>query len=328
MFAYLIRRVIVTIPVLIGVSFLVFSLIFISPGDPAALMLGPEAATDEQLAIVREQLGLDRPFFVQYGDYLWKAARLDFGQSIQQRRPVAEMVLDRFPATVELAVASMVFALLVAIPLGVISAVKQYSLVDNGSMFVALLGVSMPGFWLGLVLMLLFSVKLGWLPASGRGGPIVTGLITSITQQDIEPFWSAAQRLILPMITLGTGAAALLTRLMRAAMLEVVRQDYVRTARAKGLADRLVIYRHALRNAILPVITMVGIYFGGLLGGSVIIETIFSWPGVGRMAIQAIFSRDFPVVQGVVLMLAVVFVLINLLVDLAYAFVDPRIRYH
>ncbi len=327
MAAYILRRLIVSIPVLLGVSFLVFSLIHITPGDPAALMLGVEAANDEQLRIVREQLGLDRPFFVQYFDFLTSAAMGDFGDSIQQHRPVAEIIVNRFPATIELALASMVFALVIAIPLGVISAVRQYSAVDNASMFVALLGVSIPNFWLGLMLMLLFSVHLGWLPASGRGDPLVSSALTSIWYIDPGPFWESAQRLILPVITLGAGIAALLTRLTRSAMLEVIRQDYVRTARSKGLSQRIVIYRHALRNAMMPVVTMSAIYFGGLLGGSVITETIFSWPGVGRMAITAIYQRDFPVVQAIVLVLALVFVLVNLFVDIAYGIIDPRIRY-
>lgn len=327
MATYILRRLVISIPVLLGVSFLVFSLIHITPGDPAALMLGLEAATDEQLAMARHQLGLDRPFFVQYADFLSGALRGDFGNSIQQRRPVADVVLERFPATIELALASMLFALVVAIPLGVISAIKQYSAVDNASMFVALLGISMPNFWLGLLLMLLFSVQLGWLPASGRGGPLLSNLLLSIWYLDPGPLWQSMERLLLPMITLGTGVAALLTRLTRSAMLEVIRQDYIRTARSKGLADRVVIYRHALRNAMMPVVTMTGLYFGGLLGGSVITETIFAWPGVGRMAIQAIYQRDFPVVQAVVLMLAVIFVLVNLLVDVVYAVIDPRIRY-
>lgn len=327
MATYILRRLVISIPVLLGVSFLVFSLIHITPGDPAALMLGLEAATDEQLAMARHQLGLDRPFFVQYADFLSGALRGDFGNSIQQRRPVADVVLERFPATIELALASMLFALVVAIPLGVISAIKQYSAVDNASMFVALLGISMPNFWLGLLLMLLFAVQLGWLPASGRGGPLLSNLLLSIWYLDPGPLWQSMERLLLPMITLGTGVAALLTRLTRSAMLEVIRQDYIRTARSKGLADRVVIYRHALRNAMMPVVTMTGLYFGGLLGGSVITETIFAWPGVGRMAIQAIYQRDFPVVQAVVLMLAVIFVLVNLLVDVVYAVIDPRIRY-
>lgn len=324
---YVIRRLLAMIPVLLGVSVLVFSLIHLTPGDPAALMLGLENATDEELAEARRQLGLDRPLWEQYAAFLGSALHGDLGTSIQQRRPVAELIGLRFPATLELAVTSMLFALALAVPVGVLSAVRQYSLADNVSMLGALIGISMPSFWLGLVLMLLLSLQLGWLPASGRGDSLLAALWTALSQLNVEPLGSAVSRLILPTVTLGTHAAALLTRLTRSSMLEVIRQDYVRTARAKGLAERTVIYRHALRNALIPVVTITGLQFGGLLGGAVITETVFAWPGVGRMAVQAIYQRDFPVVQGIVLMLSAVFVLINLLVDLTYALIDPRVRY-
>jgi peptide/nickel transport system permease protein len=324
---YVIHRLFSLIPVLIGVSFLVFSLVHITPGDPVAIMMGLETANDAELEALRHELGLDRPFMVQYLSFVWDAARGDLGRSIQTTRPVVEMISQRLPATMELTAVAMFFALIIAIPIGVISAVKQYSLVDNASMFGALLGISMPSFWLGLVLILLFALKFGWFPASGRGGSLVAGLGVLITQFNVGPVLRALERLILPAFALGTHVAALITRLTRSSMLEVIRQEYIQTARAKGLSERMVIYRHALKNAMIPVVTIVGLYVGTLLGGSVITETIFAWPGVGRMAITAINQRDFPVVQAIVLVLATIFVFVNLLVDLVYGMLDPRIRY-
>jgi len=301
---YVVRRILLVIPVMLGVSLIVFLLMYFTPGDPALLKLG-ERATEEQLQSLRREMGLLEPLPVQYARFLGAALRGDLGRSYRSGRPVATEVLSRLPATAELAVAAVVIAVLVGVPVGVLSAVKRYSLLDNAGMLLALLGASMPTFWLGLMLMLIFAVHLGWVPPSGRDGLI---------------------SLILPAVTLGANAAALITRMTRSSMLEVIGQDYVRTARAKGLPEKTVIYSHALRNALLPVVTVIGLQFGSLLGGAVITETVFAWPGAGRLAVEAIRAKDYPLVQGAVLMLALAFALVNLLVDLLYAFLNPRIR--
>ncbi|MBT9173095.1 MAG: Dipeptide transport system permease protein DppB [Syntrophomonadaceae bacterium] len=301
---YVVRRVLLVIPVMLGVSLIVFLLMHFTPGDPALLMLG-ERATEEQLQLLRQEMGLLEPLPVQYARFLGAALQGDLGRSYRSGRPVMTEVLSRLPATAELAVAAVVIAVLIGVPVGVLSAVKQYSLLDNAGMLLALLGASLPSFWLGLMLMLLFAVNLGWLPPSGRDG---------------------LSSLVLPALTLGAGAAALITRMTRSSMLEVINQDYVRTARAKGLPEKTVIYSHAFRNALLPVVTVIGLQFGALLGGAVITETVFAWPGAGRLAVEAIRAKDYPVVQGAVLMLAFAFAIVNLLVDLLYAFLNPRIR--
>ena len=301
---YVVRRVLLVIPVMLGVSLIVFLLMHFTPGDPALLMLG-ERATEEQLQLLRQEMGLLEPLPVQYARFLGAALQGDLGRSYRSGRPVMTEVLSRLPATAELAVAAVVIAVLIGVPVGVLSAVKQYSLLDNAGMLLALLGASLPSFWLGLMLMLLFAVNLGWLPPSGRDG---------------------LSSLVLPALTLGAGAAALITRMTRSSMLEVINQDYVRTARAKGLPEKTVIYSHAFRNALLPVVTVIGLQFGALLGGAVITETVFAWPGTGRLAVEAIRAKDYPVVQGAVLMLAFAFAIVNLLVDLLYAFLNPRIR--
>jgi peptide/nickel transport system permease protein len=304
MWRYVMHRVLQIFPVMFGVSLIVFLLMHFTPGDPALLMLG-ERATEEQLQAMRQEMGLLEPLPVQYARFLGAALRGDLGRSYRSGRPVMTEVLSRLPATAELAVAAMVVAVLIGVPIGVLSAVRRYSLFDNAGMLLALLGASMPTFWLGLMLMLIFAVSLGWLPPSGRDGLL---------------------SLILPAVTLGANAAALITRMTRSSMLEVIGQDYVRTARAKGLPERTVIYSHALRNALLPVVTVIGLQFGALLGGAVITETVFAWPGAGRLAVEAIRAKDYPVVQGAVLMLALAFAFVNLLVDLMYAFINPRIR--
>lgn len=304
MLRYVVRRVLLVIPVMLGVSLIVFLLMHFTPGDPALLMLG-ERATEEQLQSLRQEMGLLEPLPVQYARFLGAALQGDLGRSYRSGRPVVTEVLSRLPATAELAVAAVAIAVLIGVPVGVLSAVKQYSLLDNAGMLLALLGSSLPSFWLGLMLMLLFAVTLGWLPASGRDG---------------------LSSLVLPALTLGAGAAALITRMTRSSMLEVINQDYVRTARAKGLPEKTVIYSHALRNALLPVVTVIGLQFGALLGGAVITETVFAWPGAGLLAVEAIRAKDYPVVQGAVLMLALAFAFVNLLVDLIYAFLNPRIR--
>lgn len=304
MWRYVVRRILLVIPVMLGVSLIVFLLMHFTPGDPAVLMLG-ERATEEQLQLLRQEMGLLEPLPVQYARFLGAALQGDLGRSYRSGRPVMTEVLSRLPATAELAVAAVVIAVLIGVPVGVLSAVKQYSLLDNAGMLLALLGASLPSFWLGLMLMLLFAVNLGWLPPSGRDG---------------------LSSLVLPALTLGAGAAALITRMTRSSMLEVINQDYVRTARAKGLPEKTVIYSHALRNALLPVVTVIGLQFGALLGGAVITETVFAWPGAGRLAVEAIRAKDYPVVQGAVLMLALAFAFVNLLVDVLYAFLNPRIR--
>ena len=293
------------IPVIFGVSTLVFLFIHFIPGDPVQVMLG-ENAQMADVEKLRQGLGLDRPLGEQYLRFLQGLLTGDLGVSIHTGQPIVKTIFRRLPATLELTFSSMFVALLLSIPLGVISASKQYSLLDNGSMFFALLGISMPNFWLGPLLIILFAVNLGWLPVSGRGG---------------------LDHLILPAITLGTALAAKLTRMTRSSVLEILHEDYITTSRAKGLREALVIFKHALRNALIPVITVIGIQFGALLSGALITETIFAWPGIGRLAITAIQKRDYPLIQGCVLIIALGYVFANLFTDLAYAWADPRIRF-
>lgn len=302
---YLIKRLLALVPVLWGVSTFVFLIIHLIPGDPVDLMLG-ETAEPADKAALRSALGLDKPLWRQYGQFLGHLARGDLGRSLHTKRPVLETIAIRFPATAELAMASLLLAIVVALPLGICAASRQYSWVDLGSMGLALLGVSIPHFWLGPMLILAFSVGLDWLPVSGREG------------------WP---HLVLPTVTLGTALASILARLTRASMLEVIRMDYVTVARAKGLRESLVIGRHALKNALIPLITVLGLQMGALLSGAIITETVFAWPGIGRLTVQAIHSRDYPLVQGCVLVIATLYVVINLLTDLAYAWADPRIKY-
>lgn len=276
------------------------------PGDPAKMMLGELAVQKEAVDNLRHQLGLDDPIPIQYWRFLKGALHGDLGRSILENQPVARMIWQSLPSTIELTLAGLSIAVLLGGILGVTAAVKQNTWVDNASMVLALWGVSMPSFWLGLLLIFLFSLNLHWLPATGQGG---------------------FERLLMPAFTLGYVASAVIARLVRSSMLEVLRQDYVRTARAKGLADRLVIYRHALKNALIPVVTVLGLQFGALLGGAVVIETVFSRPGIGRLAVTSILSKDFQVTQGTVLMSAVFYTLVNIMVDVSYAVLDPRIRY-
>lgn len=306
---YIAKRLLLMVPVLIGVSFIVFLLMYISPGDPAKMILGEMAEADEVEAM-RESLGLNDSFFVRYVNYVEGIVlHGDLGISYATMRPVVSEVLQRFPITVRLASSGVLVALLIGIPCGIIAATKQYSVFDHTATVVALIGNSMPAFWMGILLILLFSVKTGLLPSSG---------------------YSSFAHMILPAITLGTSSAAVIMRMTRSSMLEVIRQDYIRTARAKGQKESIVIFYHALKNALIPVITAVGLQFGMLLGGSILTETIFSIPGVGKLMVDSIKNRNYPVVQGGVLMLAVVFSFVNLGVDLLYAYVDPRIKsqYH
>lgn len=324
---YILQRLLATIPVLLGVSVVIFALLRLIPGDPVVIMIGAENATPEEIARLRHVLGLDRGIHVQYAKFLGRLATGDLGTSLSSDEPVLRLIGERLPATIELAVAAVVVALVIAIPVGVISAVRKYSLLDTAGTVTALLGISMPNFWLGVMLIFLFALRLGWLPASGRGDPVMAGFWTLVTSGNPAGIAAAVLHLILPAVTLGAALAAVVTRLTRSSMLEVIGQDYIRTARAKGLRGTRVVLHHALRNALIPVVTVIGLDLGALLGGAVITETIFAWPGIGRLAIRSIVQRDFPVVQGVVLMIALVRIGANLLVDVVYAVIDPRIRY-
>lgn len=305
MIHYALRRLFLAVPTLFGVSLLVFSIVRMLPGDPAVAMAGVHA-TQEMVERIRQELGLDQPLFHQYGRFLVGLSRGDLGKSIRTGRPVWAEVLDRLGPTFELTVASLALATLLGIAIGVVSATKPYSFFDYTSMLLALIALSAPVFWLGLMLMLLFSVQLGWLPAAGRGG---------------------LAHLVLPSLTLAASSVALIARFCRSTMLEILRQEYVTTARAKGLSERRTVLFHALRNALIPIITVIGLRFGALLSGAVLTETVFAWPGVGRLVVDSVSARDYPVIQGAVLMIALSFVLINLAVDLLYGVVNPRIRY-
>jgi ABC-type dipeptide/oligopeptide/nickel transport system permease component len=303
---FLTQRLVSAIPVLIGVTLAVFMMVHLLPGDPATIMLQGAPASAEDIANLRHELGLDRPLYVQYADYMGRVLRGDFGTSIHTRRPVSKEIIAVFPSTLRLAFAAMGMAVALGVTLGVIAAVRQNTWLDSLSMGTALFGVSMPDFWIGLLLILIFSVRLGWFPATGIGD------------------W---RHIFLPALALGANFAAIIARLVRSSLLEVMRQDYVLTARAKGLHQRTVILRHALRNALIPVVTIMGLQFGNLLGGAVVIETVFARQGFGRLAITAILAKDFPLIQGVVLFGAVIYVVLNILVDLSYAWLDPRIKY-
>lgn len=312
---------------------MVFVVMHLFSSDPATLILGQHATTD-QIARLREQLGLNKPILVQYWDFLNGIFHGNFGDSLVTKVPVLEELMARFPATIELALAAIIFASVIGVFIGVISAVKQNSIVDYLSMIFALVGVSMPIFWLGLVLIVIFSVTLHLLPVAGRITiglePVhVTGLylLDSIITGDKAAFVSTLQHLVLPTVALGSYSMAIIARMTRSTMLEIVRQDYVRTARAKGIFEKSVILKHALRNAMIPIVTVIGLQLGSLLGGAVLTETVFSWPGIGSYTVDSILKSDFPVVQGSVMMLAIVFVLVNLAVDMLYAFLDPRIKY-
>lgn len=333
MLKYIIKRLVMLVPVLLGVSLFVFVVMHLFTGDPAAMMLG-QHATRAQVAALRQELGFNDPIYVQFARFLWQLLHGNLGRSLMSRQPVTEELLSRFPATIELAFFSLVIASIVGVVVGVISAVKRYSFFDYISMIGALLGVSMPIFWLGLLLIIVFSVNLHMLPVAGRidigiEPATVTGfyLIDSLLAGDWAAFWSALNHLILPGIALAAYSMAIIARMTRSTMLEVIKQDYIRTARAKGLSEGTVINHHALKNALIPVVTVIGLQLGFLLGGAVLTETVFSWPGIGSLTINAILASDFPLVQGSVILVAAVFVIVNLLVDLLYAYLDPRIHY-
>ena len=304
MYKFVLKRLGMMVPVLLGVMFVIFTITYITPGDPATMILG-EQALAEDIQALRVELGLEAPFLVQFGRFVVNTFMLDFGPSFFTGRPVFTEILARFPVTMHLAAMSVVVSVLIGIPLGILSATKQYTIFDNGATIVGLLGVSIPNFWLGLMFILLFSVHLDWLPPSGFDTPL---------------HW------ILPSFTIGISSAAIIMRMTRSSMLEVIRQDYIRTARAKGQKESNIILNHALKNALIPVITIVGLQFGMLLGGAVLTETIYAIPGLGRFMIDSNQRRDYPVMQYGVLMLAMTFSFINLVVDVLYAYVDPRIR--
>jgi peptide/nickel transport system permease protein len=309
---FLARRLVSVVPLLLLVSGVVFSFVHVLPGDPAVLFLGEEADA-ATIARFRARLGLDRPLPLQYAEWLGRAIRGDLGRSLRTNQPVTDAILQRLPVTLELMAGALVISLAIAIPMGVVSAVKRNSGVDLLSTLFALIGFSLPSFWLGLILIYVFALVLRWVPPSGFV-PLASGLPDNL------------RSLLLPAITLGTALAAVVSRQLRSGMLEVLRQDYVRTARAKGLAPRAVVGKHALKNALIAVVTVVGLQIGGLLGNTIITETLFALPGVGRLMIDAIFSRDFFVVQGVILFLTVGYVVSNLVVDILYSYLDPRIR--
>lgn len=331
MLAYIIRRIFILIPTLLGVSILVFFMLHITPGDPAELLLG-ERATEEALVELREHLGLNEPFYVQYGMFLKRLMKGDLGETIWTRQKVWTEVKHRFPATIELTVFALCIACFFGIIFGIISATKQYSIFDYVSMIGALAGVSMPIFWLGLIFMLIFSLNLGWLPISGRLSvdidlEVITNfyILDAVLTRNWAALKDAAWHLIMPAVTLSTIPMAIVARMTRSAMLEVLRQDYIKTAKAKGLSNFTVIFKHALRNALIPVVTTIGLQFGVALGGAILTETIFAWPGVGKWMYDAVMQRDYMVIQGGTLFIAAVFVVINLCVDVLYAIINPRI---
>ncbi|WP_417583200.1 ABC transporter permease [Pelagibacterium sp.] len=324
MLAYVARRLLLMIPMAIGMVVITFGLLLLIPGDPAAVLLGQEASA-EAIQNLRNTLGLNDPWYIRLWDYFVALLQGDMGMSIFQNRPVASIIGSRLGATLELAIVSLILATVIGLTLGVVAAIRQGSWVDTATMLFAQLGVSMPVYWLGLLLMLAFAVLLGWLPAVGRGVPLPEAIGAMFTG-NFRPIWDSVSHLALPAIALAANSAAVISRLVRAAMLEVLREDFVRTAYAKGLRRPRVVIRHALRNALLPVLSIIGLRFGALLGGAVLTESIFAWPGLGQLTISAISQRDLPLIQGIVLTFAIVFALVNLIVDLLYAAVDPRIR--
>ena len=331
MTGFIIRRILLVVPTLLGMTVVIFLMLSVTPGDPAELLLG-ERATKESLDAMREYLGLKKPLYVQYGLFLKRVVKLDLGETIWSREKVSTEIMERFPATIELALAAMLISSLLGITLGIISATKQYSWFDYTSMLGSLVGVSMPVFWLGLMLMLLFSLFLGWFPMSGRlGMEIDLTVITNFYILDamLTGNWEALKdvllHLALPAMALSTIPLAIVARMTRSSMLEILRQDYIKTARAKGLSETKVVLKHALRNGLIPVVTVVGLQFGILMGGAILTETVFAWPGVGKWLYDGVVKRDYMVIQGGTLMIATTFVMVNLLVDILYAIINPRI---
>ena len=326
------RRIIGAVPVIIGISFLIFLLMHIAPGDPVTLLLGDDA-TPADIERTRREWGLDRPLLVQYWDFLSRAVTGDFGRSLKFNEPVMKLITERLPATLELAFASLCVAILISVPLGVYSAIKHNSLLDHAGMSIALIGVSLPNFWLGIMMIYFLGGQLNLLPVAGRieyGIEIksITGLylVDTLIAGNLTAFWSVLKHLLMPAVTLGTALAAIVTRISRSSVLEVMRQDYVTTARAKGLSEKVVIWRHILRNALITIVTILGLQLGALLNGSVITETVFSYPGIGDLLIQSISARDYKLTQVLILMFAIIYFAVNLLVDLLYSWIDPRIK--
>lgn len=329
----LIRRIVGAVPVIFGISFLIFLLMHLAPGDPVTLMLG-DNATPQDVENLRHELKLDQPIMVQYWDFISRAVRGDFGKSLKFNEPVMHLVAERLPATLELASASLFVAILIAVPLGVYSAVNHNSLLDHAGMSVALVGVSLPNFWLGIMLIYFLGGQLNLLPVAGRieyGIEVtsITGLylFDSLITGNLAAFSSAFQHLLMPAVTLGSALAAIVTRISRSSVLEVMRQDYVTTARAKGLSERRVVWRHILRNALITIVTILGLQLGALLSGSVVTETVFSFPGIGDLLIQSISARDYKLTQILILMFAVTYFVVNLMVDFLYSWIDPRIKF-
>jgi peptide/nickel transport system permease protein len=321
------------IPIMLGVAIIVFLFMRLTPGDPVDIMMGEAGYVSEgEIENLRREFNLDKPLHEQLYLFLAGALRGDLGNSYVKRAPVTELIAERLPATIELALGALIFGLVVAVPIGIVSAVRQYSVLDRVSMAGAFLGISMPAFWLGIILMLIFSVRLRWLPVAGRinydaGLQTVTGLyvLDSILTGNRQALVSSLRHLVLPSITLGAAMAAIVARVLRSSMIEVLRQDYVVLARAKGQVESLVVLKHALRNALIPTVTVVGLQIGVLLGGNMIVETVFAWPGLGRLVVSAIFDRDFPLVQGTVMVYAFTFVTANLIVDILYTYLNPKI---
>ena len=333
MLRYVIRRLLLLIPIMFGVSILIFFWIRLLPGGPAEALLG-ERATPELVAAYRERYGLDEPIYKQYIKYVKATAGGDFGVSVASHRQVTDEIKQRFPATMELAIAAMLFATMIGVPLGFVAAKRYGSVFDHASLFVSLIGISIPVFFLAIILKYIFAVRLGWLPSVGRVSVTVEAehptnfyILDAIITRDWSTLWDCIKHLILPAIALGSIPLAIVARITRASTLDVQSEDYVRTARAKGLPPRIVDSRHVFRNALLPISTIIGLQVGLLLSGAVLTETVFAWPGMGSWLRDAIFTRDYPVLQGGILFLALVFVIVNLIVDISYAFINPRIRY-
>jgi len=330
----IIERILATIPVMLGVAIMVFAFMRLTPGDPVDLMMGEAGVVSQaEIKAIREQFKLDQPLIKQLLFYLSGLVRGDLGTSFKKKEPVWDLILDRFPATMELALGSLLLGLAIGMPIGIWSAVKQSSALDRVSMFGSFFGISMPPFWLGLILIIFFSAYLGWLPVSGRidyglEPRFITGMyvIDGLLMGQVDSLISSLEHLLLPSVTLGVALAAIIARVMRSSMLEVMRQDYVTLARAKGNHEFTVIHKHALRNALIPTVTVVGIQIGVLLGGNMIVETVFGWPGIGRLAVDAIFARDYPLVQGVVIIYSFTYVMANLMVDILYTLINPKIK--
>ncbi|OGB02132.1 MAG: peptide ABC transporter permease [Burkholderiales bacterium RIFCSPHIGHO2_12_FULL_61_11] len=328
-----IERLLHLVPVLLGVSLIAFLMMAVTPGDPVEIMLGDQQVTEEQRIALRQDMGLDLPLPQRFVHFLENAVTGDFGMSYFHRRPVSQVILERMPATIELTLVSLLVALLVAIPLGVLAAVKKNTLFDRVATVGSLMGISLPGFWFGLLLILLFGVTLQILPVSGRSdlgssiAPVTHFLlIDTLLAGNLEAFRSAVAHLVMPALTLGLPMAAVLTRVTRTSMLEVLRQDHVTFAEAKGLAPMRVLFRHALKNALIPTVTVAALEVGSLLGGSMIVETVFGWPGLGRVVVESIFTRNYPLIQASILLYAVIYVLLNFLADILYTVLNPRVR--